>query len=88
MIEVVALMVGNITQCYSEVKYKQPQQILPGMFLKVGQPKSVFRPGSSTVVMLLQAGRVQFAPDLLYNQSCPGIRSLAKITYPFTSSAE
>jgi phosphatidylserine decarboxylase len=73
MIEVVALMVGNIVQCYSEVKYKQPQQILPGMFLKVGQPKSLFRPGSSTVVMLLQAGRVQFAQDLLCNQTGPGI---------------
>ena len=73
MIEVVALMVGNITQCYSEVKYKQPQQILPGMFLKIGQPKSVFRPGSSTVVLLFQAGRVQFAEDLLHNQTGPGL---------------
>src|SRR5262245_32268333 len=73
MIEVVAFMVGNITQCYSDVKYKQPQQIMAGMFLKVGQPKSLFHPGSSTVVLLLQAGRVQFAPDLLGNQAGPGI---------------
>ena len=73
MIEVVALMVGNITQCYSEVKYKEPQHIMPGMFLKIGQPKSVFRPGSSTVVLLLQAGRVQFAQDVLCNQTCPGM---------------
>jgi phosphatidylserine decarboxylase len=73
MIEVAALMVGNITQCYCEVQYKQPQQIMAGMFLKVGQPKSLFRPGSSTVVLLLQAGRVQFAPDLLGNQAGPGI---------------
>ena len=73
MIEVVALMVGNIMQCYCEVKYKQPQQIMPGMFLKVGQPKSLFRPGSSTVVMLLQTGRVQFAPDLRHNQTGPGL---------------
>jgi phosphatidylserine decarboxylase len=62
MIEVVALMVGNITQ-----------HIMPGMFLKIGQPKSVFRPGSSTVVLLLQAGRVQFAQDVLCNQTCPGM---------------
>jgi phosphatidylserine decarboxylase len=73
MIEVVAFMVGDIMQCYCEVKYKQPQQIISGMFLKVGQPKSLFRPGSSTVVLLLQAGRVQFAPDLLGNQAGPGI---------------
>jgi phosphatidylserine decarboxylase len=46
---------------------------MPGMFLKVGQPKSVFRPGSSTVVLLLQAGRVEFAQDVLCNQACPGM---------------
>ena len=46
---------------------------MPGMFLKIGQPKSVFRPGSSTVVLLLQAGRVQFAQDVLCNQTCPGM---------------
>ena len=73
MIEVAALRVDNITQGYCEVQYKQPQQIMAGMFLKVGQPKSLFRPGSSTVVLLLQAGRVQFAPDLLSNQAGPGI---------------
>jgi len=73
MIEVVALMVGQITQCYSEVKYERPQPVTPGMFLKIGQPKSVFRPGSSTVVVLLQTGRVQFAQDLVRNQAGPAL---------------
>src|SRR5262249_4261406 len=73
MIEVVALMVGNIAQCYSEVRYEHPQDIMPGMFLQIGQPKSLFRPGSSTVVLLLQAGRVQFAQDVLRHQSYPAL---------------
>jgi phosphatidylserine decarboxylase len=37
------------------------------MFLERGQPKSLYRPGSSTDVLLFQPGRVCFAPDLLVN---------------------
>jgi phosphatidylserine decarboxylase len=37
------------------------------MFLRKGRPKSLFRPGSSTTVLLFQAGRVQFAQDLVRN---------------------
>jgi len=73
MIEVVALMVGNITQCYSAVQYAHPQQVIPGMFVQIGQPKSLFRPGSSTVVVLFQPGRVQFAHELLRNQVYPAL---------------
>lgn len=68
MIEVVALMIGQVVQCYSATGYDNPQPIGPGMFLQRGQPKSLFRPGSSTVVLLLQPGRVLFAQDLLRNQ--------------------
>lgn len=78
MIEVVALMVGHVTQCYSAVQYAHPQPIVPGMFVQIGQPKSLFRPGSSTVVVLLQPGRVQFAQDLLRNQACPVLRVYAQ----------
>lgn len=68
MVEVVALMIGEIVQCYSEHLYEDPQPIQPGMFLRRGQPKSLYRPGSSTDVLLFQAGRVRFAEDLLANQ--------------------
>jgi phosphatidylserine decarboxylase len=38
------------------------------MFLQRGCPKSLFRPGSSTTVLLFQEDRVEFAGDLLRNQ--------------------
>jgi phosphatidylserine decarboxylase len=68
MVEVVALMIGDIVQCYSEQGYQDPRPVEPGMQLKKGQPKSLYRPGSSTDVLVFQQGRVEFARDLLENQ--------------------
>jgi len=68
MVEVAALMIGEIKQCYSEVAYDAPKEMASGMFLKKGQPKSLFRPGSSTVVLLFQKDRVVFESDLMQNQ--------------------
>jgi phosphatidylserine decarboxylase len=67
MIEVVALMVGDIVQCYSQSEYKDPQPVEIGMFLQRGCPKSLFRPGSSTTVLLFQKDRVEFSEDLIRN---------------------
>jgi len=75
MIEVVALMVGQIEQRYSEERYDDPQPLEKGMFLRRGAPKALFRPGSSTVVLLFQPGRVRFARDLVRNQQKDGVRS-------------
>ena len=75
MIEVVALMVGQIEQRYSEEHYENPRPVAKGMFLRQGAPKAIFRPGSSTVVLLFQPGRIRFAADLLRNQQKPGVRS-------------
>ena len=69
MIEVVALMIGDIVQCYSAKGYQDPRPVAPGMFLSKGQPKSLYRPGSSTDILVFQRGRVEFAPDLLANQN-------------------
>lgn len=68
MIEVVALMIGDIVQCYSKEEYRDPQPVRPGMFLEKGQPKSLYRPGSSTDIVMFQRGRVEFAADLVANQ--------------------
>ncbi len=70
MVEVVALMIGDIVQAYSEHSYDRPTPVTPGMFLKRGQPKSLFRPGSSTVVLLFQKDRVVFDDDIIRNQNC------------------
>ena len=67
MVEVVALMIGDIVQAYSTEGYYHAQLVLPGMFLQKGEPKSLYRPGSSTDVLIFQPGRVRFAEDLVSN---------------------
>jgi phosphatidylserine decarboxylase len=67
MIEVVALMIGDIVQAYSTEGYDAPRQIEKGMFLRKGQPKSLYRPGSSTDILVFQQGRIDFAPDIVDN---------------------
>ena len=71
VVEVVAMMVGEISQRYSHELYDDPQAMLPGLMLKKGQPKSLFKPGSSTVVVLFQPGRLDFDQDLIDNQTSP-----------------
>ena len=71
MIEVVALMIGDIQQCYSHRRYDAPQAVTPGLFLEKGCPKSLYRPGSSVDVLIFEKNRVAFAPDLLANQRHP-----------------
>jgi phosphatidylserine decarboxylase len=67
MIEIVAMMIGGIKQCYSTHDYDHPREIAAGMFLEKGCPKSLYRPGSSVDVLLFQAGRVIFSADILAN---------------------
>ena len=80
MIEVVALMIGQIEQRYSEHRYESPREVEKGMFVKAGAPKALFRPGSSTVVLLFQSERIRFAPDLLANQYRSGVLSRFSLT--------
>ena len=75
MIEVVALMVGDVVQCYSESEYEDPRSIEIGMFLQRGFSKSLFRPGSSTTVLLFQKERVEFSQDLIRNLYRPDVES-------------
>jgi len=75
MIEVVALMIGDIVQCYSECGYGAPRPVTTDLFLRRGCPKSLFRPGSSTVVLLFQKGRVRFSEDLLANAQRVDVQS-------------
>ncbi len=75
MIEVVALMIGEVVQLYSERQYENPRPISKGMFLRKGCPKSLFRPGSSTVVLLFEKARVTFADDLVRNVNRTDVQS-------------
>jgi phosphatidylserine decarboxylase len=67
MIEIVALMIGDIRQCYSEIRYEHPKKVYPGLFLKKGQPKSLYRPGSSVDVLIFQNNKVKFCEDIVSN---------------------
>jgi phosphatidylserine decarboxylase len=67
-IEIVALMVGDVEQRYSQQRYDDPQPVKPGMMLQKGLPKSLFLPGSSTVVLIFQPGRISFEQDIVDNQ--------------------
>lgn len=60
-------MIGEIDQRYSEQEYRDPKPMKRGAFLRRGCPKSLFRPGSSTTVLLFQEQRVDFCQDLLTN---------------------
>jgi phosphatidylserine decarboxylase len=75
MIEVVALMIGEVVQAYSELCYDAPQPVQPGMFLRRGAPKSLYRPGSSTDVLLFQPGRIDFDEDIIANMRRQGVAS-------------
>jgi phosphatidylserine decarboxylase len=68
MIEVVALMIGEIVQRYSEERYDKPCEIIRGMFVRKGVPKSLYRPGSSTDILIFQKDRIHFAQDILLNR--------------------
>jgi phosphatidylserine decarboxylase len=67
MIEVVALMIGEIVQCYSDCRYEHPKPIETGMRINKGQPKSLFRPGSSVDVLIFQKDRVAISSDIICN---------------------
>lgn len=75
LIEVVALMIGGVVQCYSAHRYEQPVDVEPGLFVKKGQVKSLYRPGSSTDVVLFQADRIRITEDLLCHRSRSDVES-------------
>jgi len=75
MIEVVALMIGDIVQAYSSERYDDPVQIKPGMFVKKGCPKSLYRPGSSTDIVIFEPDRMTFCRDLIHNSRRSDVKS-------------
>ncbi len=75
MVELVAMMIGKIVQCYSEDRYDSPKPINIGYFLKKGCVKSLFRPGSSTVILFFQENRVKFSDDIIKNSLRADVKS-------------
>jgi phosphatidylserine decarboxylase len=75
MVEIVALMIGDIIQAYSEERYDNPKEIVSGQMVRRGCPKSLFRPGSSTDVLIFEPGRITFAEDLVKNSQRRDVQS-------------
>jgi phosphatidylserine decarboxylase len=75
MIEVTALMIGEVVQCYSRERYENPQPILPGMLIERGCPKSRYRPGSIADVLIFQGGPISFDEDLIVNRDRGDVQS-------------
>ncbi len=75
MFEVTALMIGAVVQCYSDYRYDLALPLQTGMFVRRGQPKSLYRPGSSTDILFFEPGRVSFADDLLGQRQQAGVAS-------------
>lgn len=75
MVEVVALMIGDVKQAYSEYRYENPRNVVTGMFVTRGCPKSLYRPGSSTDILIFEPGRIEFSKDLLENANRLDVKS-------------
>lgn len=75
MVEVVALMIGEVRQVYSTYRYQNPQDLRPGMILRRGDPKSLFRPGSSTDVLIFEPGKIEFSSDIIVNSKRRDVKS-------------
>ena len=69
MIEIVAMMIGDIIQCYSKDKYNHPQDVVKGLFLQRGCPKSLYRPGSSIDILIFQKQRILFSQDIFMQKN-------------------
>lgn len=86
MVEVVALMIGEVVEAYSDERYNAPRALSPGDVIRRGQPRGLFRPGSSTVVCLFEPGRVCFAPDLLRHAARNDVASLFAPALPWVET--
>jgi phosphatidylserine decarboxylase len=75
MIEVAALMIGGIKQSYCGELYDGAAGMEPGIFLRRGQPKSHYSPGSSVDILIFEKDRISFSPDIIKNLKNPAARS-------------
>jgi phosphatidylserine decarboxylase len=68
MIPVAAQVIGRIAMTYHDDGYERPEAVRVGLRVRKGAPMGLFHPGSSTVVVLFERGRVEWCPDLAANR--------------------
>ena len=75
LINVAAMMIGRIDDTYSQRGYDDPQSLAIGMHVARGQPLALFRPGSSTSIVLWDGERARHTQYLRRNASRIDVRS-------------
>ena len=75
VVNVAAMMIGRIDDAYSENRFDDARSVAIGTFLKRGQPMALFRPGSSTSIVLWQRTRASLSAELVRNARRPDVQS-------------
>lgn len=83
MVEVAAMMIGRVVQCYSDYKYHNPVAVKKGLHVRAGQPKSLYKPGSSTTILFFQRDRIDFFGDILLNHKRADVQSRFSLNYGY-----
>lgn len=79
VIPVAAQVIGKIAWAYSDRGYDDARPVRPGIDVERGKPMGYFAPGSSTVVVLFEPGRVRFDDDLV------ALRDRVDLPTPYTA---
>ncbi len=74
-VDVVAMMIGDIESRFSTHRYDHPRELQAGDFVPRGAPVSLFRPGSSTSIVLWDGKRCSVAEELLANAKRADVKS-------------
>jgi phosphatidylserine decarboxylase len=74
-VDVAAMMIGEIQSRYSERRYEAPRSLNAGDFVVRGSPVSMFRPGSSTSIVLWDGTRASLSGELIANAARSDLRS-------------
>lgn len=74
-VDVAAMMIGQIESRFSTHRYEAPRELAVGDFVARGAPVSLFRPGSSTSVIVWEAKRAPLCNELLANSRRSDLRS-------------
>jgi phosphatidylserine decarboxylase len=72
MIPVAAQVIGRIEMTYHDIAYECPAAVGEGLFVRKGRPMGLFHPGSSTVVLLFERGRIAWCPDFAFHRDRGG----------------
>ena len=75
LVNVAAMMIGRIEDAYSATRYDAPEPIRIGGFVRRGQPMALFRPGSSTSIVLWSSNRARLQPELAKNAARAEVQS-------------